>query len=52
MHRLFRWTLGLCVFGLLACHSAQAAAPYPWPTYSIVPIFFVPKDWDVNSVEV
>ena len=52
MHRLFPWTLGLCVFGLLACHSAQAAAPYPWPTYSIVPIFFVPKDWDVNSVEV
>ncbi|RYG25896.1 PEP-CTERM sorting domain-containing protein [bacterium] len=29
-----------------------AAADYPWPKYSILPILFSPTDWDVDSAEV
>ena len=32
--------------------SAYAAPSYPWPAYSVVPVFFVPRDWDINSSEV
>ncbi len=53
MHKLLRSAL---VAGLLAAATlspAQAATPvYPWPKYSLVPILFVPRDWDVNSSEV
>jgi hypothetical protein len=32
-----------------------AAAPtfaYPWPDYSVIPVFFVPTDWSVDDPEV
>lgn len=30
----------------------QQAVTYPWPMYSVVPIFFVPRDWSISSTEV
>jgi hypothetical protein len=42
----------LCPFVFATIGAAHAAAPYPWPAYSVVPIYFVPQDWDVNSAEV
>lgn len=30
----------------------QQAVTYPWPMYSVVPIFFVPRDWSLTSAEV
>jgi CARDB len=32
--------------------GSQATAVYPWPLHSVVPIFFVPQDWSINSAEV
>jgi hypothetical protein len=58
-------TLGVALI-TLGCGVADPAAPgadesfgedqqavtYPWPLYSVVPIFFVPRDWSVSSTEV
>ena len=53
MHFLSRWSLVACLLATTACNVAQAQTPaYPWPANSVVPIFFVPTDWDVNSAEV
>jgi hypothetical protein len=32
--------------------SEAGSGSYVWTSYSVVPIFFVPRDWDVNSAEV
>lgn len=30
----------------------EQSVTYPWPLYSVVPIYFVPKDWSISSSEV
>jgi len=47
-----RHALVLCALAVVSVEPAHAAPSYPWPAYSVVPVFFVPKDWDVNSTEV
>ena len=32
--------------------SEAANGNYVWTSYSVLPIFFVPRDWDVSSAEV
>src|ERR1041384_4418363 len=31
--------------------ASEQAVTYPWPLYSVVPIFFVPRDWSTTSTE-
>jgi hypothetical protein len=52
MYKLMRHALVLWTLAVVSVESAHAAPSYPWPAYSVVPVFFVPKDWDVNSSEV
>ncbi|RYZ43195.1 MAG: hypothetical protein EOO71_04515 [Myxococcaceae bacterium] len=44
----------LVVFSALGPRVAAASPtfPYPWSDYSVVPVLFVPTDWNINSAEV
>ena len=49
--------LGLVFTALAAGFNATPAIaaptyPFPWPDNSVVPVFFVPSDWKVDSAEV
>ena len=52
MYSFLRRVAALCLFSFATIGAARAVTPYPWPAYSVVPIYFVPQDWDVNSAEV
>jgi hypothetical protein len=45
----------LTVAVLASAPAPAAAAPdfgYPWPDHSVIPVFFVPRDWSTESPEV
>ncbi|MEO8629568.1 MAG: Ig-like domain-containing protein [Betaproteobacteria bacterium] len=53
MRKLALWGFAVAVLAFVGCNSAIAASPtYPWPMYSVIPVYFVPRDWDINSAEV
>jgi hypothetical protein len=52
MQHPVRYVVALCLLVVAGAAPVHAQPPYPWPAHSVVPVFFVPKDWDVNSSEV
>lgn len=55
-----RCSMNLAILPVLLCLLLGVAAPaqanpqpvYPWPEYSVLPVFFAPTDWSVASDEV